>query len=112
MEIRKQKLRNLVLRGDVPSANPDKAINYKVDFQLPVRVILFRIDHYKPFVRQYSEKERDLLRYSLTNVIQENFARGFACECIDMGEDLLCGLVQLPLGTSGAGRRGSARMAS
>lgn len=96
MEIRKKTLRALILKGVVSETHPDKSVGFKVDFGLPVWVILIRMDHYKQFVRQYSEKERDLLRYSLTNVIQENFAPGFACECVDVGEDLLCGLVQIP----------------
>ncbi|SDC05276.1 Helix-turn-helix domain-containing protein [Paenibacillus sp. UNCCL117] len=74
----------------------------------PWAVVVIRIDRYADFCEKYSEPDRALLRYALTNIAGEILRTSFACETLDMGEDRVAVILSVEEDEGGkAGRRES-----
>ncbi|WP_189017984.1 AraC family transcriptional regulator [Paenibacillus marchantiophytorum] len=56
-------------------------------------LILFVIDRFDSFSRQYHFEDRVLLKYGIMNIASETFAQAGSCECIDIDEKTIAVLL-------------------
>lgn len=59
-------------------------------------LLVIRLDSYDAFIGTYNEKERAILRYAVSQNIQEAFAGQYYAETLDMGEDHFTVLINVP----------------
>jgi two-component system response regulator YesN len=52
-----------------------------------VIMILFKIDHYEPFVASYNDRDQALLKYALLNIADEVVYTYYRCDSVDVGGD-------------------------
>ncbi|GGF67106.1 hypothetical protein GCM10010912_10100 [Paenibacillus albidus] len=61
-------------------------------------VAIFRIDHFSEFSETYSEKDRRLLRFAMSNIIQESLQSSkHKLQTVDMGDDHVAVVLSAPL---------------
>ncbi len=79
----------------------------KLEINIPeenLSIAIFRIDRFPAFVQNYSEKDRRLLRFAMSNIIEESlvplFPKGILA--VDMGTDHVAVLLPVEKGESAA----------
>ncbi|WP_167859804.1 helix-turn-helix domain-containing protein [Paenibacillus cymbidii] len=68
----------------------------QLDLSGAFRVILLRIDDLHRFKESHSQGEQKLIAFALLNIAQDVLSQQYACETIDMRDDLLAVLVACP----------------
>ncbi|CAH1057397.1 AraC family transcriptional regulator [Paenibacillus pseudetheri] len=81
-----------VILKELKSQKAELGIN--IDLNAPLRMIVFRIDHYPLFLDRYNERERTLLKYGIANIIQAITSAKCTSDVIDMDTDKLVLLLQ------------------
>ncbi|MBM7568690.1 AraC family transcriptional regulator [Paenibacillus sacheonensis] len=59
-------------------------------------IVLAKIDRFSDFCSAYNRADRDLLKFGIVNIVNELLRPSYAHECIDMDEDLIAMLLQVP----------------
>ncbi|WP_152392028.1 AraC family transcriptional regulator [Paenibacillus guangzhouensis] len=82
------------------NVNPKELLSLKADLGIKtnlagvLRIIVFRLDHYRLFLDKYNEKERGLLKYAIANIIETSSTGKFASDVIEMDADKLVLLLE------------------
>ncbi|WP_135554387.1 AraC family transcriptional regulator [Paenibacillus cymbidii] len=96
--IKQEFLRQLLASGHElpPAGTPGKLAAFGIALQAgaPLRLLLLRIDRFKPFTSQYGFKDRGLLRFAMMNIAAELVSAQAPCEAVDAGDDHVALLVQ------------------
>lgn len=61
-----------------------------------IRVILFKIDHYRDFSDLYNNEDRNLFKYAIMNIVSEILSESFHTQAVDMYEDRIAVLLNVP----------------
>lgn len=87
---RERFLRELLGRGSLERAEIKSQFE-EWDIELPeenISVVIFRIDHFPQFMDTYSEKDRRLLRFAMSNIVHESLKMAEQqLQTVDMGHD-------------------------
>lgn len=93
-------LRNIIISSSQQKIEPIitkfKDYNLHIDPNGEYCVIVFKIDHFTDFCNKYNNNDRGLLRFAIINIVDELSSAFFKCDCVDMGNDHIVMLANIP----------------
>lgn len=95
-------LKNFITDGEIDkeqfrSVCAENLIQLTFDSNFVVCVI--RIDSLSEFKRTNESKDREIVRFAITNILTELLSDKFSAECVEMGEDQVVAIIQIDQGT-------------
>jgi len=69
-------------------------LGIKTDLVSSFRIIIFRLDHYRIFLDKYNERERGLLKYAISNIIETSLSGHMIGDVVEMDADKLVLLLE------------------
>ncbi|MFD0616164.1 helix-turn-helix domain-containing protein [Paenibacillus sp. GCM10027629] len=81
-----------VSHTELPSIKAELGI--KTNLAGPLRIIVFRLDHYRMFLDKYNERERSLLKYAIANIMETTLSGHLTGDVVEMDADKLVLLLE------------------
>lgn len=69
-------------------------LGIKTDLTGRLRIIVFRLDHYRIFLDKYNERERGLLKYAIANIMETIAIGRYTGDVVDLDSDKLVMLLE------------------
>ncbi|KRF42987.1 AraC family transcriptional regulator [Paenibacillus sp. Soil787] len=69
-------------------------LGIRMDLERPMRIVLFRLDGYQEFLDRYNERDRRLLKFAVSNIIDDISSALYIGDVIDMDADRLLLLME------------------
>ena len=99
-KLKQDTLKSIILGESlyIPGKSDSEFSKYEISLN-PVGsfvILLLKIDNYLQVCEQNSLKDRNLLKFGICNITQEIISSAYVCECVDMGENEVAVMVNIP----------------